>query len=164
VEQIDRLIDRHGCGIALVCMDQMDEDMAYKVLGRIKHPGNVRVFSSRDYNASEMTTVLRNLKVLVTSRYHAAVLAMEAGIPTIAVGHDARLRELFNDMDLREELFLDHDREDLFILLETRLDQLLSSPERVRRAVLDCHRAYMERVRLNRELLRDFVHGRTVSA
>ena len=159
VEQIDRLIDRHGCGIALICMDQMDEDMAYKVLGRTGHPDKVRVFSSRNYNASEMTLVLRNLKVLVTSRYHAAVLAMEAGIPTIAVGHDARLRELFNDMGLREELFLDHDRQDLFEMLKMRMEQLLSSPERVHEAVLKCHRTYMERVKLNRELLHDFVFG-----
>jgi len=164
VEQVDRLIDRHGCGIALVCMDQMDEDMAYKVLGRTRHPGMVRVFSSRDYNASEMTAMLRNLKVLVTSRYHAAVLAMEAGIPTVAVGHDARLRELFNDMDLREELFLDYDREDLFKVLDTKIDQLLSSPDCARKAVLDCHRTYMERVKLNRELLSDFVNGRGVGA
>jgi polysaccharide pyruvyl transferase WcaK-like protein len=111
-----------------------------------------------------MTAVLRKLKLLITSRYHAAVLAMEAGIPTIAVGHDARLRELFNDMDLREELFLDHDRKDLFEALEKRMEQLLSSPERVRKAVLDCHRTYMERVKLNRELLRGFVDGRSVGA
>ena len=162
--QADRLVERDGCKIALICMDQMDEDMARKVLGRTRHPGSVRVFSSRDYNASEMTAVLRSLKVLATSRYHAAVLAMEAGIPTIAVGHDARLRELFNDMGLREELFLDHDREDLFIQLEAKIDQLLASPERVRRAVLKCHRTYMERVKLNRELLRDFVNGRGVCA
>ena len=162
--QVDRLVERDGCGVALICMDQMDEDLAYNVLGRTRHPGNVRVFSSREYNASAMTAVLRSLKVLVTSRYHAAVLAMEAGTPTIAVGHDARLRELFNDMGLREELFLDYDREDLFIQLEARIDRLLASPERVRRAVLACHGMYMERVKLNRLLLRDFVDGRGVGA
>jgi polysaccharide pyruvyl transferase WcaK-like protein len=164
VEQVDRLAGRDGCGVALICMDQMDEDLAYKVLGRARHPENVRVFSSRDYNASGMTAVLRSLRLLVTSRYHAAVLAMEAGTPTIAVGHDARLRELFNDMGLREELFLEHDREDLFIQLETKVERLLASPERVRRAVLDCHTTYMERVKLNRMLLRDFVDGRGVGA
>ena len=159
VEQVDRLTERHGCGVALICMDQMDEDLAHRVQGRVRDPGRVRVLSSRDYNASEMTRALRSLRVLVTSRYHAAVLAMEAGVPTIAVGHDARLRELFNDMGLREELFLEYDREDLFEALDARIEQLMSSPDGVRAAVLACHRTYMGRVGLNRELLREFVRG-----
>lgn len=159
VRQADRLVEVHGCNVALICMDQMDEDLARRVMGRVRRPENVRMFSSREYNASEMTRVLRSLRLLVTSRYHAAVLAMEAGTPTVAVAHDARLRELFNDMGLREELFLDHDREDLFVQLEERVDRLLASPERVRKAVLDCHANYMERVKLNRVLLRDFVDG-----
>jgi polysaccharide pyruvyl transferase WcaK-like protein len=157
--QIDTLTEHRDYRIALLCMDQMDEDIACNVVNLVKHPDKVRIFSSRTYNASQITSGLRNLKLLITSRYHGAVLAMEAGIPTIAVGHDARLRELFNDMGLSDDLFLDYHRKDLFTELEKQIDRLLTSSKTVQDAVINCHRIYMERVKNNRELLRNFALG-----
>ena len=47
-----------------------------------------------------MTVLLRSLGGLVTSRYHASVLSMAAGVPQVAVGHDLRLRTLFEELGL----------------------------------------------------------------
>lgn len=46
----------------------------------------------------EMTSLLHQLDILVTSRYHAAVLSMLKGMPIVAVSMDNRLDGLFRDI------------------------------------------------------------------
>ena len=41
--------------------------------------------------------MLRSLSALVTSRYHAAVLSMEKGVPIVSVSMDERLDELMEE-------------------------------------------------------------------
>ena len=53
-----------------------------------------------------MTMLLRSLGGLLTSRYHASVLSMAAGVPQVAVGHDLRLRTLFEELGPRSLLRL----------------------------------------------------------
>ena len=158
--ECDRIIARHGRSVALICMDEMDAPIAEAVLACMTHGEKAKIFCSRDHSASEMTWALRGLDLLVASRYHACVLAMEAGIPMIAVGHDARLRELFRDMGLSDGLFLAHDREDLFQRVSGSVDRLLENSSKARKAVLDCHAAYARRARRNRDLLREFARAR----
>ncbi len=158
--EADRIIERHGGHVALVCMDEMDAPIASAVHSLVRNPRRVRIFSSSEYNASEMTSVLRGLDLLVASRYHACVLALEAGIPMVAVGHDSRLEELFRDMGLREDLFLAHDRPDLFPAISERVDRLLHDPSRIRESVLRCHADYNGRAGRNRVLLREFAWSR----
>ncbi|HYE67698.1 MAG TPA: polysaccharide pyruvyl transferase family protein, partial [Anaerovoracaceae bacterium] len=90
----DQMIEKHGRPIALICMEQLDEALAGMILSSMRNPKEVRIFSSREYNASQMTSILRNLDLLVTSRYHAGVLSLDAAVPQIAIGHDQRLRDL----------------------------------------------------------------------
>ena len=53
-----------------------------------------------------MTGLLRELSALVTSRYHAAVLSMEAGCPIAAVSMDERLDSLMKDLSFDKEYLL----------------------------------------------------------
>lgn len=54
-----------------------------------------------------MTSVLHCLDMLVTSRYHAAVLSMLKGMPIVAVSMDNRLDGLFHDIHLNKK-YLHH--------------------------------------------------------
>ena len=91
----DYVVERTGKAVALISMEQLDEALAEQVLRRMRHPESARKFSARLYDASQMTCLLRGLDLLVTSRYHAAVLSLAAGVPQVAVHHDTRLATLY---------------------------------------------------------------------
>ena len=102
----DGIVARHGRPVALIGMEELDEPLARAVQDRMRHGARARVFSSREHDASRMTTLLRGLDLLVTSRYHAAVLSMAAAVPQLAVGHDLRLLSLYQELGLAEDLFV----------------------------------------------------------
>jgi polysaccharide pyruvyl transferase WcaK-like protein len=165
----DHVVESTGKAVALICMEQLDESLARDVLSRMRHAASARLFSARERNASQMTWLLRGLDLLVTSRFHAAVLSLAAGVPQVAVHHDTRLATIYEDLGLREEWFLDSGdagslaftfpASRLFRGLRRRVDALLRDPalqdERLRRG----HGELLARARLNRKLLHDFLRG-----
>jgi len=156
----DRVIERHGRPVALIAMEELDERLARDIHRRMRHPGRARVLSSRELDASRMTVLLRGLDALVTSRYHAAVLSMAAAVPQIAVGHDLRLRTLYQELGLDGELFVEGGTgPEVFTAVSDRLDRLLTAPEPVRQALRRGERAHAELAARNRALLRGFAAG-----
>jgi polysaccharide pyruvyl transferase WcaK-like protein len=158
----DRVVERHGRPVALIAMEELDERLVRDVHRRMRHPGRARVLSSRELDASRMTVLLRSLGALVTSRYHAAVLSMAAAVPQLAVGHDLRLRTLYQELGLDGELFVEGGATaDVFAAVNERLDRLLTDPEPVRQALRRGERAHAELAARNRGLLRGFAarHG-----
>ncbi|MBE3064387.1 MAG: polysaccharide pyruvyl transferase family protein [Spirochaetes bacterium] len=168
--QADRIVERTGKAIALICMEQVDEAMAQRVLRLMKRADAARIFSAREHNASQMTVLLRGLELLVTSRFHAAVLSLAAGVPQIAVGHDSRLRTLYGDLGLLKEWFLDprpaegnqtgRPGGELFTDLADRVERLLSNPGLQEAQLRRGHAEHLCRARRNRELLAAFVSWR----
>ncbi len=162
--QARSLIDGHGHRVALLCMEELDEPLARQVQSLIGREGRVRVFSSCDLNASEMQGMLKCLDLLITSRYHSAVLSSPAGVPIVAIGHDLRVEDLLRDMNIYKTNFIPHDADDLFERLEELVERVMSDPAPEREAVRTAHAAHVERARHNRELLRSFLgeHGWSV--
>lgn len=154
----DHLVREHGVSVALICMEELDERMARKVHARMTQAGQARIFSSREYNASKMTSILRSLDFLVTSRYHACVLSMAAHVPQIAVGHDLRLKSIYAELGL-QDLFVDAHLPSRDADLQANLDRVLADPEPVRAALRRGHAEHLNRARRNRALLRDFVQA-----
>ncbi len=146
----DRIAMQHGSTVALICMEELDERLALAVRERMAHPEMARIFSSRVYNASQMTVLLRSLRMLVTSRYHAAVLSLRAHVPQVAVGHDLRLRTLYQDLGLRERFFVDPRSPWVFEWLNERIDELLADPRLEVNALRAGHAAHLERAMRNR--------------
>jgi polysaccharide pyruvyl transferase WcaK-like protein len=149
----DRIISERGTPIALIAMEEVDERLARTIIGLMKRPDMVRIYSARVYNASQMTVLLRSLRLLVTSRYHAGVLSLGAQVPQIAVGHDLRLRTLYEDLGLRERFFIDPRAPGMFERLDALVDQLLDEPSQVRDALTGGHAAHLGRALQNRSLL-----------
>lgn len=124
----DRMIEKHGKPLAFICMEELDEPLARLIQSSMRHARETRIFSSREYNASQTTAILRSLDLLITSRYHAGVLSLDAAVPQIAIGHDQRLRNLYRDLGIYDEYFLEHSSPQLFQTLEERVEYLLQNP------------------------------------
>ena len=158
--ETERVVAEHGKDVALVCMESLDEPFARRVEALVSCPDRVRVYSSRDYNASEMMGLLRSLDGLVSSRYHACAMASFGGVPMVAVGHDLRVEDLLRDMNIYKSSFLHHTSGDLFGELRQRVDRILGDPASDRAAVVRAHEEHVARASRNRELLRSFVEER----
>ncbi len=131
--EADRIIRKHGKNIALICMEEVDEPLAKNIVEKMKNPQNTRIFSSSEFNASQMTEILRSLDLLVTSRYHAAVLSLEKSIPQIAVGHDPRLAGLYKDLGIDNEYLinyrnLENSGQKIWNQLSSSVDELINGP------------------------------------
>jgi polysaccharide pyruvyl transferase WcaK-like protein len=163
-----------GKAVALICMEQVDEALAEQVHRRMRHPESARRFSARQYDASQMTCLLRDLDLLVTSRFHAAVLSLAAGVPQVAVHHDTRLATLYQDLGLKERWFVDPGiREwpargspapEFFTPLRERVDLLLADPGLQQDSLRRGHAAHFARARQNRQFLSYFVAWNLPSA
>jgi polysaccharide pyruvyl transferase WcaK-like protein len=165
----DRAVAEHGRSVALLCMEELDETLATAIRQRMRRPDRARIFSSHDLDASRMTVLLRSLGGLLTSRYHASILSMAAGVPQVAVGHDLRLRTLFEELGLDRcfvgpEGDLTQDAGSLDAMVTTasdRLDEVLAAPTDITSALLAGHERHLHDARRNRELLWTFAdtHG-----
>jgi polysaccharide pyruvyl transferase WcaK-like protein len=156
----DSLVLQHGKAVALICMEQLDEPLARQVLHRMAHADQARVFSAREYNASQMTVLLRSLDLLVTSRYHACVLSLAAQVPQLAVGHDLRLKTIYADLGLRDRYFVDVHDPDLYQVLKERVEELIDDPVPARDLLRRGYQEHAAHAGRNRVLLRDFVQAR----
>ena len=104
-----------------------------------------------------MTSLLRGLDGLVTSRYHACVLSLAAQVPQMAVGHDLRLKSLYAELGLAEGGFLDPRSADLWRRLSERVDVLISNPRPAREVLRPGYEEHLAAVKRNRVLLRRFL-------
>jgi polysaccharide pyruvyl transferase WcaK-like protein len=162
----DCLVKEHGKPVALICMEQLDEPLARKIHGRMAHAGRARVFSSREYNASQMTILLRSLDFLITSRYHACVLSLAAQVPQVAVGHDLRLKTIYDELGFRDQFFIDPQIPEACKVVKERVEKLLADPALEREALRRGYEEHRTQAQRNRALLRSFVqtHGWEVVA
>ena len=108
-----------------------------------------------------MTWLLRDLRLLITSRYHAAILSLSATIPQIGLGHDLRLSSLYDELGLLDSFFLRPTSSRVFGELNSRIDLLMTEPNHQADALTSGFREHLERARENRGLLRSFLadHG-----
>lgn len=125
----DHIIEDHQKNVAIICMEELDQPLAEDIHRKMKNKGKCKIISSGKYNASQMTSMLCELDLLITSRYHSAVLSLRAGIPQIAVGHDPRLKSLYHDLHLYQEYFIHHDTSQIWNDLKTKINLLLANPD-----------------------------------
>lgn len=99
---VTRYSTEHNLQPVLIGMERLDAD----AIGRLQQmlPEKAPVFLAETCTAFEMTAVLRRLHMLVTSRYHAAVLSMAAQVPLVAVSMDERLDGLLRESMLEDYL------------------------------------------------------------
>lgn len=155
----DHMIEKHGKPVALICMEELDEALAKQIRSLMQSGSKARVFSSSECNASQITSILRSLDLLVTSRYHAGVLSLDAAVPQTAIGHDQRLRDLYRDLEIYEDYFLEYTDPQLFRLLEERSDKLMENPAPQREILYENSRIQQAKAKQNPELLAALLDG-----
>lgn len=156
----DRVVERHDRPVALIAMEELDDTLSGAILREMRHPGRARIFSAREYDGSQLTVLLRGLELLVTSRYHAAILSLAGRVPQIAVGHDLRLASLYDELRL-DDVFLRATSPAVFSDLDRCIDFLIADPHHQDGLLRAGHRALLDRAGRNRGLLRAFLaaHG-----
>ncbi|MGH9713908.1 MAG: polysaccharide pyruvyl transferase family protein [Candidatus Acidiferrales bacterium] len=78
----------------VVAMEMLDRDACQRVSEKL---GGVPVFSSDRYDMYEIVSILRICNRMLSSRYHAIVTTMPAGVPSAGVTMDERIRNLMRD-------------------------------------------------------------------
>lgn len=155
-QEADRIIEKYGKKVALICMEEVDEPLAKCIKDQMKNPEMAKIYSSKNYNASEMTSLLRSLELLVTSRYHAGVLSLERQIPQIAVGHDTRLRGFYGELGL-DNYLIDYMSPKIWDRLKEKVDELLENPEIQQNLLEQGFNNHLNRANKNPEILKDFL-------
>jgi polysaccharide pyruvyl transferase WcaK-like protein len=155
----DEMITCYGKSVALIGMEELDEVLLRKVHSYMAHPDQARIFCSREYNASQMVSILRSLELLVTSRYHACVLSLAAKVPQIAIGHDLRLKTIYKELDLFKDFFIEPKTPDLYASLQPRITQLLVNPSNVQNILRKGYEQHLTDAQRNRSLLKTFIQA-----
>ena len=101
-EAANRYQREHDAFVVVLGMEQLDDKACRQFDQFIDGPH--AVFTSRNYDVFQMTGLVRQLSILVTSRYHAAVLSMERAIPIVAVSMDLRLDSIIKETELQHYL------------------------------------------------------------
>ncbi len=156
--QADDIIMEYDKDIALLSMEGLDAVFANKIQQHMKHADRTKVFTSSEYNASQMTSILRSLDLLITSRYHAGVLSLPNQVPQTAIGHDLRIRDLYADLGI-SELFIDHEDPLRFWELSNNVGDVFDHYDSVKDKLKKGYDQYRECEKRNPQLLEAFIES-----
>ncbi len=91
-------------------------------------------FVSDEHDMFELVAILRSASLIASSRYHALVCSMPAGVPSIGVTMDERIRNLMKDRG-QPELAIECDDARLDEKLFSAMDAALAEPEAMRAGI-----------------------------
>ncbi len=115
----------------LVAMEMLDRDACERVSQKL---GGAPIFGSDQYNMYEIVSILRSCHRLLSSRFHAIVTSMPAGVPSVGVTMDERIRNLLRDRG-HEHLLMRVDEPQLEDKIFTALCALDTEAEEIRDAM-----------------------------
>lgn len=132
---ITDVVRRRGWHAELIAMDQVDVGICNQIQDMLAPDvrARTRTIFADQVPPLAIVNELRQLSYLVTSRYHAAVLSMEASVPQMALYGDERLLTIYRELDLENNaLCSDAERLDAALLeaFETLVQQ--ADQQRVR--------------------------------
>jgi polysaccharide pyruvyl transferase WcaK-like protein len=112
----------------LIAMEMLDLDACERMAAKM---GSPPVFGSNRFNMYELVSILRASHRILSSRYHAIVTSMPAGVPSAGVTMDERIRNLMRERG-HEHLLMRVDEPDLAEKIVAALLALDSEPEAIR--------------------------------
>ena len=101
----NRYSKEHNAFVVILGMEKLDARVCELLEQKVVAPH--AMFTSKTCDVFTMTGMLRQLNILLTSRYHASVLSMERAIPIVAVSIDARLNGIMKEVEL-DKHYLHH--------------------------------------------------------
>jgi len=118
------------------------------------------LFDSNNYNAAQITGFLRSLSWLVTCRYHALVLSMQASVPMIGLAHDERIESIMNELDLKNDYFINYLENDIFRKLKEKTQKLVYDKKKIIAHIQRKFPLYIEKMNMNQRYFSEFVKER----
>jgi polysaccharide pyruvyl transferase WcaK-like protein len=115
----------------LIAMEMLDRDACERVAAKI---GGAPIFASDQYNMYELVSILRSCHRLLSSRYHAMVCSMPAGVPSAGVTMDERIRNLMRERG-HEHLLMEVDDAELEDRIVAALEALDAQAGEIRDAM-----------------------------
>jgi polysaccharide pyruvyl transferase WcaK-like protein len=112
----------------LVAMEMLDRDACERMSAKI---GGAPIFGSDQYNMYELVSILRACHRMLSSRFHAIVTSMPAGVPSAGVTMDERIRNLMRDRG-HDHLVMLVDEPDLADKIVAALRRLDADAEAIR--------------------------------
>jgi polysaccharide pyruvyl transferase WcaK-like protein len=146
---VDRAFDRYLEAIAgavrafgtehrvfpvLVATERLDRIACERLAGALD---GAPVFTSDDHDMYELVAILRQARMMVSSRFHGIVTAMPALVPSAGITMDERIRNLMIDRG-HEDLLMEVDQPDLEDRLYDALHVLWSDADSLRAGIARC--------------------------
>lgn len=128
-QAVNRYQQEHNAFVAILGMEQLDEGACKRFEQLVEGPH--QVYHSKNHDVFQMTGLLRQFSMLVTSRYHAAVLSMKRAIPLVAISMDGRLDGVIQETELADHYLHHVDDADLGEHLTTSLHLADLSREKI---------------------------------
>ena len=91
-EAVDKWRKTSGAHVVIIGMDRVDGKVVDAVSEKLSFQHSL--FKSPVSSPEEIVSVLRISSMLVSSRFHAIVCSMPAGVPTIGLAYDERVRNI----------------------------------------------------------------------
>ncbi len=132
---VNKFVENHSCHVVLFGMERLDRDACRKLKAKLEIPASI--FLSSDHDGYRMTSALRQMSLMITSRYHAEILSMDAKVPCIAISMDERLDNIMQEMDLSRHQLLHADDPDLSSKLTRDLEYVQSHLEQIKDKIED---------------------------
>lgn len=125
---IDQFRKEQRVFVICVGMEMLDRDACERFAAGL---GGVPIFCSDEYDMYQLVSILRECHLMASSRYHAIVTSMPAGVASLGITMDERIRNLMRQRG-QQHLLLDVDDEALEDKLFTTLKRLYCERECVR--------------------------------
>ena len=115
----------------MIGMEMLDREACERVAAKL---GGTPIFSSETYDMYQLVSILRASDRILSSRYHAIVTSMPAGVPSAGVTMDERIRNLMRERG-HEHLLMRVDEPDLAGKIVAALETLDREADEIRDAM-----------------------------
>ena len=153
---VDDFAEKHDAVVLTIGMEALDLYACEKLKATLT--SDTKIFCSNRYDGYRMTSILRNLSLLITSRYHARVLSMNTGVPSIGISMDERIRNLMQESGHLQDYYLEVDDPDLKLKLGRAVDKIWADRKNVSGQILNCMPDYHDSMSKMGDFLVAFIH------
>jgi polysaccharide pyruvyl transferase WcaK-like protein len=115
----------------MIAMEKLDRDACERVAAKL---GGAPVLASDRFDMYELVSILRVCDRMLSSRFHAIVTSMPAGVPSAGVTMDERIRNLMRQRG-HEHLLMNVDEPDLADKIVAALRALDTEAEQIRESM-----------------------------
>jgi polysaccharide pyruvyl transferase WcaK-like protein len=155
-EGVRRFRQEHEVFPVMIGSEMLDREACEGLRDRLG--AECPVIVSDDHDMYAMVSVMRQARLMLSSRYHAIVTTMPAGVPSAGVTMDERIRNLMAERGT-PELALEVDDPELADNVHKALLTLFTDGPRVRASIDECVLENLERMGQMGMDLVDFVRG-----